>query len=89
MLFFKMYLKRKYAIFNKGFECFLYNAVGISKVKTKKPPCEEGRTAYVSPSPCSNSLCTQDCTLAGIYRMGKCAIVRSKPVCKCYGCKKV
>ncbi|EOA29096.1 hypothetical protein CARUB_v10025363mg [Capsella rubella] len=47
-----------------------------------------GRTAYVSPGPCSDSLCTQDCTLDGVYSKGKCAIEKSKPVCKCYGCKK-
>ncbi|XP_006295712.2 putative defensin-like protein 191 [Capsella rubella] len=67
---------------------FLILTVGISRVKSKKPPCKEGRTAYVSPGPCSDSLCTQDCTLAGVYSKGKCAIEKSKPVCKCYGCKK-
>ncbi|XP_019085881.1 PREDICTED: putative defensin-like protein 191 [Camelina sativa] len=66
---------------------FLILTVGISRVKTQQPPCNEGRVAYVSPDFCIDSICTQDCTLAGVYSSGKCEIERSKPVCKCYGCK--
>ncbi|KAG7571822.1 hypothetical protein ISN44_As09g002330 [Arabidopsis suecica] len=66
---------------------FLILTVGISRVKAKKPPCKEGRTAYVSPHPCSHSLCAQDCALAGVYRTGKCEPDRNRVVCNCYGCK--
>ncbi|CAD5319253.1 unnamed protein product [Arabidopsis thaliana] len=67
---------------------FLILTVGISRVKAKKPPCIEGRTAYVSPGPCSDSLCTQDCRPAG-YHTGKCKVEWPTPLCKCYGCRKV
>lgn len=64
------------------------NAIGISRGNIeKKGACIEGRKAYVSPS-CSNSLCTQDCKLAGVYRIGKCEVERSAPVCRCHGCKR-